>query len=367
MTAQDPTRRRLLAAAALLAGGACLSFAGRVFAETSAAPAKLVVILARGALELGEGFGLHPSLSGLHALHQAGELRFAPAVALPTRIRSHFDAQDILENGGAALRQQSDGWLNRAIAAAGGRPLSGLAVGAQTPLVLRGVAPVSSWAPGGAIGGQDRIAGLLQDLYVDDPLLAQNLARGLATQDLVIQGQQDDEPTNPSSGPKQPSARPSGSRTLGSRALGVAVGQLMSAPQGADVVAVSLDGWDTHAGQHAQLQTRLTGTSWSRTIIIVATEFGRTARINGTQGTDHVIASSLLIAGGALKRGGPIGDWPTLAQDRLFEARDLAPTLDVRSVFKSVLHDHLGVTRRALDDQVFAGSASEAPLIQGLV
>ena len=162
--------------------------------------------------------------------------------------------------------------------------------------------------------------------------------------------------------------------------LGQAVARLMTGPEGAAVVALSVDGWDTHARQVGQLQARLTGLDqvvtglrtglgedWSRTVIVIATEFGRTARANGTGGTDHGTGSALLLAGGALKPGGMIGDWPTLADNRLFEARDLAPTLDVRSVFKGVLCDHLGVDRAALDARVFPGSAIEAPSVDGLV
>jgi uncharacterized protein (DUF1501 family) len=395
MTRFPLNRRALLGASA---AGMGLAFAGRVAAQSGTAKNKLVVVIARGAMDglsvtvphadpnyvplrgglaigapgqengslaLDEGFGLHPALTGLHDLYGRGQMRFAPAVALPVRIRSHFDAQDVLENGGETLRQQDDGWLNRAIAAAGGSSLKGLSIGAQTPLILRGDAPVSSWAPGGNTGGEERIAALLQDLYVEDPLLGHNLARGLATEELVAMGQdQDGRPT----------------RRNDTQGLGRAVARLMGGPEGADVVAVSLDGWDTHAGQRAQLQTRLTGLDqlisglreglgddWSRTVVVVATEFGRTARANGTQGTDHGTGSSLLLAGGALKRGGAIGDWPTLADNRLFEGRDLAPTLDVRSVFKGVLRDHLGVDRAALDGRVFPGSAAEAPTLGGLV
>ena len=397
MTHLNLNRRRLLAAAS---AGVGLAFAGRVAAQTNGPANKLVVVIARGAMDglsvtvpygdpnyvplrgglaipapgeansalaLGEGFGLHPALAGLHDLYGQGQMRFAPAVALPVRIRSHFDAQDVLENGGEDLRQQTDGWLNRAITAAGGASLKGLSIGAQTPLILRGDAPVSSWAPGGQVRGGDRIASLLQDLYVEDPMLGQNLARGLATEELVGQGQNMDGD----------GARVRRNDVLG---LGRAVARLMSGAEGADIVAVSLDGWDTHAGQRAQLQTRLTGLdqlvtglkdglgeTWSRTVVVVATEFGRTARANGTQGTDHGTGSSLLLAGGAIKRGGPIGDWPTLADNRLFENRDLAPTMDIRSVFKGVLRDHMGVDRAALDARVFPGSAAEAPVLEGLV
>lgn len=396
MTAFAMNRRTLLAAAS---AGIGLAFAGRAAAQAAGPRNKLVVIIARGAmdglsvtvphadanyvalrgglavpppgeadgaLDMAEGFGLHPALTGLHDLYGQGRMRFAPAVALPVRIRSHFDAQDVLENGGEGLRQQTDGWLNRAMAAAGGTTLRGLSIGAQTPLILRGAAPVSSWAPGGRVRGEDRIASLLQDLYVDDPMLGQNLARGLATEALVAQDQ------GMEGGPAL--------RRNDVQGLGRAVARLMSGDEGADVVAVSLDGWDTHAGQKAQLQARLTGLDqliaglkdglagqWDRTVVVVATEFGRTARANGTQGTDHGTGSSLLMAGGALKPGGPIGDWPTLAENRLFEDRDLAPTLDIRSVFKGVLRDHLGLDRAALDQRVFPGSATEAPVLDGLV
>ena len=381
----DLTRRFLLGASA---AGVSLACAGQAGAQGAAVPKnKLVVIIARGAMDglsvvvptddpnyrplrgalaiedslaLSEGFGLHPSLTGLHALHGLGQMRFAPAVAIPVRVRSHFDAQDVLENGGEGLRQQNDGWLNRALAATGS--LKGLSIGAQTPLILRGQAATSSWAPGGRTGAEDRIASLLQDLYVEDRLLAENLAAGLQTEaQAMAMGGEDRVARNDVAG------------------LGQAVARLMTGPEGADVVALSVDGWDTHARQVGQLKARLTGLDqvvtglhtglgedWNRTVIVIATEFGRTARANGTGGTDHGTGSALLLAGGALKPGGLIGDWPTLADNRLFESRDLAPTLDVRSVFKGVLRDHLGVDRAALDARVFPGSAGEGPSQEGL-
>ncbi len=318
---------------------------------------------ANGALALDDSFGLHPALPGLKAMYDAGQMRFAPAAAIPVRVRSHFDAQDVLENGGEGLRQQADGWLNRALVAAGGSgALKGLSIGAQTPLILRGRAETSSWAPGGQVKGEDRIASLLQDLYVEDPMLQGNLARGLETEALAAAGGDTSLRRNDVNG------------------LGQAVARLMTGNDGADVVALSIDGWDTHARQNAQLQTRLTGLDqvigglhdglgdqWANTVVVVATEFGRTARANGTQGTDHGTGSSMLLAGGALKPGGMIGDWPTLADNRLFESRDLTPTIDVRSVFKGVLRDHIGVDRAALDQRVFPGSEAEAPTMEGLV
>jgi uncharacterized protein (DUF1501 family) len=390
-------RRRLLQGLAL--GGIGLTFAGQAEAQSgpggSVGRPKFVAVIARGAMDglsvtaphddpayaalrgglalpppgeaggslaLENGFGLHPALTGLYGLYGEGRMRFAPAVALPTRVRSHFDAQDMLETGGERLHQSSDGWLNRALTASGGR---GLSIGAQTPLILRGPAETSSWAPGGRIGGDDRLAALLQDLYVEDALLATNLARGLETEAQAQAG-------------LMPGITQV--RRGDVAALGGSVARLMTGETGADVVALSLDGWDTHARQSPQLQARLTqldqlvaglrqglGEEWDRTVVVVATEFGRTARVNGTQGTDHGTASTLMLAGGAVKRGGPVGDWPGLSDAALFENRDLAPTLDIRSVFKGVLRDHIGVDRAALDRTVFPDSAAEAPAAAGLV
>lgn len=328
MTVLSIDRRRLLFG---LTAGVSLAYAGQIQAQSQGPRNKFVVIIARGAMDglsvtvphadpdyyalrgslaiappgqadgassMAEGFGLHPSLKGLKALYDQGELRFAPATALPARIRSHFDAQDVLENGGESPRDQTDGWLNRAMIAAGGGRLKGLSIGSQTPLIMRGPAETSSWAPGGRVEGEDRIASLLQDLYVEDTLLQSSLARGLETEAMA-------------------NAVGDGARVRRNdvNGLGEAVARLMTGDEGADVVALSIDGWDTHARQNGQLQARLNGldqvidgvrtglgSHWPRTIVMVATEFGRTAQINGTQGTDHGTATSLLLAGGACGR-----------------------------------------------------------------
>lgn len=367
--------------------GVSLAFAGRsALAQASDRP-KLVVILARGAmdglsvtvpkgdpnyaalrgrlaltstLDLDGDFGLHPAMTHLHGLHQQGQMRFAPAVAIPARLRSHFEAQDVLENGGAAERALRDGWLNRALALGAGQ--RGLAIGTQTPLILRGDTPTASWAPGGRVSDDGRLAALLQDLYADDDLLGPALATGLRTEAMAAE------------------TGAAGARDVAS--MGTAVAGLMRGPEGADIVALSLDGYDTHAQQGAeqgQLARRLTlqdqlidslhtglGQIWDRTVVVVATEFGRTARINGTGGTDHGTASTLMLTGGAVRSGGLIGDWPTLAESRLFEGRDLAPTLDVRSVFKGLLRDHIGLDAADLNRTVFPDSA-DAPAYDGLV
>jgi uncharacterized protein (DUF1501 family) len=151
----------------------------------------------------------------------------------------------------------------------------------------------------------------------------------------------------------------------------------MTQPSGPQIIALSAEGFDTHANQGAaqgQLANRLAyldalvdglrqglGDSWSETVVVCATEFGRTARVNGTGGTDHGTGSTALLMGGALKAGGIVGDWPTLKANALYEGRDTAPTVDSRALFKGLLRDHMGVDRKALDTLVFPDSAGVAP------
>jgi uncharacterized protein (DUF1501 family) len=161
-----------------------------------------------------------------------------------------------------------------------------------------------------------------------------------------------------------------------------AAAKFLAQPDGPRVGALAFDGWDTHNGEGiaqgrlAQLLGSLDGalaaiesnmgTAWRETVVVMVTEFGRTARINGTDGTDHGTATVALLAGGALKGGRVIADWPGLKPANLFENRDLKPTTDLRAVLKGLLKDHLRADERALADNVFPGSAGVKPLA-GLV
>ncbi|HUO94393.1 MAG TPA: DUF1501 domain-containing protein [Rhizomicrobium sp.] len=329
-----------------------------------------IAIPADAALKLDGDFALHPKLAGIYALTQAGQARIAPAVAIPERIRSHFEAQDLLESGGDHLYATTTGWLNRALSVQSGG-VTALAVGAQEPLILRGPSPIQSWSPGGKVT-QDmaRISTVLQDLYASDPMLSRAFASGMQTEAMAETFSGD----GTMNAPVQPQRA--------AHDYAVTTAKFLTQAGGPSIAVLSLDGYDTHAGQGAvngQLANHLRnlddvvnglhdglGDSWSNTAIIAVTEFGRTAHINGTGGTDHGTASTMILAGGALRRGGIIGDWPTLADTKLFENRDLAPTLDVRQVFKGVLRDHMGLEARALDETVFPGS-SAAPALNGLI
>jgi uncharacterized protein (DUF1501 family) len=409
----NPSRRGLLATAAGF--GLTLQLVGvpAMAAENALNKRKLIVVICRGgmdglsvappvgdseyralrgglalndaALPLDGTFALHPQLTAVHTLAKAGEARIVPAIATPDRARSHFEAQDVLETGAAGVYSTSSGWLNRAVETLSAqRKVDALSIGPTAPLILRGKAPTASWSPGRGLDVQARLPGLLQDLYRNDPLLGPALARGLATEAMAKDATAGLEPAQPAM-MNAAGAAPAGARgglQQGREAahnLGASLAGFMREPGGPTVAAISLDGFDSHANQAGLLAGRLAyldavldgvhqglGPEWKDAVVLVATEFGRTARANGTGGTDHGTASTALVLGGGLKPGGIVGDWPTLKAQALFESRDVAPTLDMRGLFKGVLAEHMGLDRGQLDSVVFPQSAAVKPVL-GLV
>lgn len=313
---------------------------------------------AGGVLDLDGHFGLHPALPNLAGMYKAGELLPLHAVATAYRERSHFDGQKILENGTTSAAVTT-GWLNRLLTAGGGA--RAMAISSGVPLLLRGDAPVSSWAPSELPAADTDTLNRIADLYAHDPLLAARLAEALEARARVDDAQ-------PESGGR---LRRNGPQYLAG--LAQAAGRFMREPDGPAITALEIDGWDTHANQGAatgQLAARLTGldgavagfrhalgSRWSDTALLIMTEFGRTAAPNGTGGTDHGTAGIVLLAGGAVNGGRVVADWPGLARRSLYEQRDLQPTLDLRAVCKGMLADHLSIPARVLDDHVFPDSA----------
>jgi uncharacterized protein (DUF1501 family) len=308
-------------------------------------------------------FALHPSMPEFARMYQDKHAAVVHAVSTPYRDRSHFDGQDVLESGFAGPGRVQSGWLNRALDGLprGQRVMSGLAVGPTTPLVLRGAAPTVGWTPVALPQADDDTAARLIELYRHrDPLLATALSQGLQL-DKAAQG--DDMKAKP------------GANSVGAmRTVARGAARLMAADDGPRIAALAFDGWDTHAneggpvGRLAQLLSGLDGALgeferglgelWRDTVAVVATEFGRTARINGTEGTDHGTGTVALLAGGAVKGGRVISDWPGLKHASLYEGRDLAPTTDLRAVIKGVLRDHLGLSDRLLAENVFPDSGA---------
>jgi uncharacterized protein (DUF1501 family) len=335
------------------------------------------------ALPLDSFFALNPAMPNLHRLYKAQQAIIVHAAATPYRERSHFDGQDVLESGIARPGAVDTGWLNRALvelASDGQVDLRGsrvLGVGAVTPLVVRGKAPVMSWVPQKLLAASDDTQARLLDLYQHtDPKLAVALQARMRLASLGGTGGMD--APAPGELPEYGIAR---LRAYVAETAGTAA-RFLAKPDGPRVGAAGFVGWDTHinegavSGQLANLLGALDvalaaietnmGDAWRETVVAVVTEFGRTARINGTDGTDHGTGTVALLVGGALKGGRVIADWPGLKQVQLYEGRDLKPTTDLRAVLKGLLRDHLRVGERVLASTVFPDSADVTPT-SGLV
>jgi uncharacterized protein (DUF1501 family) len=328
-------------------------------------------------LPLNDLFGLHPSLIFLKESFIARELVVFHAIASPYRERSHFDGQDVLENGHARAHATQSGWLNRALAAIpAGRSSDkelGVALGQNIPLVMRGPAAVTSWSPSKLATLDEDTLERITDLYSSDTLLAKRLAEALNA-DAIAES------------PMMSNSGAGGRRGVagGARYTEVihAAAEFLRREDGPKVAVFDTTGWDTHANEGAaqgQLASRLAaldaglrslkeqlGPVWSDTAVLLMTEFGRTAAINGTRGTDHGTATAAFLVGGAVRGGRVIADWPGLSGRALYQGRDLMPTLDVRSVLKGVLEEHLLVPSRASDGAVFPES-SAVKALTGLV
>ena len=383
----------------LLFGLGALSLVGihRVAAAKAPGDARLVVVLLRGGLDglaavppvgdpayaaargglalpadavtkLDGTFGLHPALASLVPLWQRGDLLPVQAVGLAYRGRSHFDAQDLLENGTDTPHGAPDGWLARALLRRpDARPDDALALARTAPLLLRGETPVSSYDPGGGAGPSERLLNEVEALWEGDPVLEPALAKAMDLRAQLEDG--------------APMAAGGGKAGAAQRALGV-LGTLLVKDDGPRVAAIELGGWDSHqaeGGLEGGLATRLRGLGeglaglatalapvWDRTVVLAISEFGRTVAPNGTKGTDHGTGGLALLAGGAVAGGRVAGDWPGLAPEQRFEGRDLRTTTDARALFKGVLRDHLGLDRADLDRFVFPGSGAVKP-IDGLI
>ena len=309
-----------------------------------------------GLFDLGGFYGLHPSLAALHGLYRANQLLPVHAVAGHYRSRSHFEAQDFLESG--ADHRLSSGWLNRVVAALPATQRTGAAVtlGVDAPLIARGPAIVGAYAPSRIPSPDPALLAGMAAISRPDPLLHAALVDGIAERDFAARA----IPISPGPDHRRPFV-----------ILADAAGRLLAAPGGPRIAALEIGGWDTHQNQPRQLAealseldagidalTRALGDAWRRTAVLTMTEFGRTARMNGTRGTDHGTGTVAFVAGGAVLGGRVLADWPGLHD--LLDDRDLRPTRDLRALAKGLLASHLGLTPRALD-LVFPESQDVTP------
>ncbi|MCI0749308.1 MAG: DUF1501 domain-containing protein [Nevskiales bacterium] len=370
----NPQRSRL--AVVILRGGLDGLHAVPPMGDPQYAPLRgAVAIPATGenaALKLDSHFGLHPLLPGLHRMYQAGELLVVHAAATPYRERSHFDGQDILENGHAQAHVSADGWLNRALAALPGTTATGdrgVAIGSSLPLLLRGAATVSNWSPSVLSGPDLDFLDRVARLYIADANMAQALARAREVNE--------DGGPDGKGGMDGKGGRSRSTKTLAS--LAGAAARFLTAPEGPSAIVLELGGWDSHTAQFnpqgalarnlRDLDAGLValhdalGSTWARTAVLVFTEFGRTAKPNGSGGTDHGTAAAAFVLGGAVRGGRVLGDWPGLKPDRLYQGRDLRPTTDLRAVAKGLLLEHLRLPEGVVETKVFPDSTAARPLL----
>lgn len=313
-----------------------------------------------GAIPLDGLFTLHPSLAKLATRYRAGEALFVHATASPYRDRSHFDGQNVLETGGAQPYDREDGWMNRLVGLVPGGPAKALAISPAIPTALRGPATVSSYAPSNLPDASPEFLNRVGMLYAGDPQL-----HGLWSEALQTRAMAGDLAAD-------------GGR--GAAAAGTLVSSLMTGPEGARLVMVETTGWDTHAGQRGRLGNQLTGLdamlealrtglgpAWADTLVVVATEFGRTAAINGTGGTDHGTGGLAILLGGTVKGGRIIADWPGLGQAALHEGRDLKPTTALDAVLTGAIAGHFGLDPVLAARMLFPGGSGKplAGLIRG--
>lgn len=311
-----------------------------------------------GLPKLGGLFALHPSLPQLGALYGKGEVLFAHAVASPYRDRSHFDGQNVLETGGALPYDRKDGWMNRLIGLLPGPGIKGLAVSATVPTALRGDVQVASYAPSNLPDAPQDLLQRVSMLYEGDAQLHALWNEALATRAM---------------------AGELGLGTArGAAAAGKLIASLMAGPEGARIVMAESGGWDTHAGQKNRLANQLTGldavlaalrenlgAAWKDTLVVVATEFGRTAAVNGTGGTDHGTASLAMMLGGTVAGGRILTDWPGLGPSQLYEGRDLKPTMSIDALLAGAIAGHFGLDPAQAAPRLFPGGQGKP--LSGLI
>ena len=309
-------------------------------------------------------FDLHPALARLMPLWDAGELGFVHATSTPYRDkRSHFDGQDMLEAGtgmDVPLSTVRDGWLNRMLGTVPGlRAETAFAVGQEAIPLLEGPVPVMTWAPEQKLqlSAQSRL--LLENVYHDDPLFRAAAGEAMELSDMLGEASMSEG--------MAPAKRGQGDGFADiDRLVDFAAARLRDQTR---IATFSLSGWDTHKGQKdaiakplarlerviLRMKDQMGGAVWGKTLVLCMTEFGRTARENGTSGTDHGTAGAMVMAGGALKGGRVFGRWPGLEEAALYDRRDLMPTSDVRSWAAWAMRGMYGLDKGLLQDTVFPG------------
>ncbi|QNA83129.1 DUF1501 domain-containing protein [Sphingomonas sp. So64.6b] len=312
-----------------------------------------------GAVRLDAMFALHPSLATIGGFYARDQALFAHAIASPYRDRSHFDGQNVLETGGAGAYRVKDGWMNRMLGVIPSGEAKAIAVAATVPMALRGSREVASYAPSALPDASDDLLQRVTMLYEGDSQLHSLWSEAMSTRKLT--------------------SDLAGDNGRNAAATGTLAAKLLAAPDGARIAMIETGGWDTHAQQRGRLGAQLKGLDamigalqaglgplWADTMVLVATEFGRTVAINGTGGTDHGTASSAMLMGGGVKGGRVIADWPGLEASALYEGRDLKPTMQLDAFIGGAVASHFGVDPKRTMMTLFPNTP-DTPVVQGLL
>ncbi|WP_294300295.1 DUF1501 domain-containing protein [uncultured Sphingomonas sp.] len=377
------TRRHFVSSACLAMLGA--TFAPRIAFAAAPTDKRFVFIIQRGAADglgtlvpyadpayaavrgaLADGqhqkldgmFGLHPMLAQSAAMYGSGEALFAHAVASPYRDRSHFDGQNVLETGGAQAYAVKDGWLNRLLTVLPQSDKRAIAIAATVPMALRGPVEVASYAPSALPDATDDLLARVTQLYAGDAQLHGLWEQAMATRNLTGDLAADDG--------------------RNAAATGALAAKLLAPADGARIAMIETGGWDTHSGQQGRLAAQLRGLdamiaaikagmgpAWKDTMVLVATEFGRTVAVNGTGGTDHGTASAAMLFGGGVKGGRVLADWPGLAPANLYEGRDLKPTTSLDGFIAGAVAVHFGIDPARAVAALFPKAGAVRP-VEGL-
>jgi uncharacterized protein (DUF1501 family) len=326
-----------------------------------------------GAIDLDGYFGLNPSLSAVQPLWQQGKLAFVHASGSPDITRSHFDAQDYMESGTPGRKGTQDGWMNRLLAQMPGpsTPTRAVSVGPVMPRILTGNIEASNIASGSAASrptvlDRPKINKAFSQMYQGDDKYSKSFQEAQETHKEVM-GSLDDEMKAANGGAPLPNGFPDDAQRLA---------HLMRNDRNVQFAFMALGGWDTHVNQgtvKGQLANRLEplgtglatlaqqlGPTFDDTTIVVMSEFGRTVKQNGNNGTDHGHGNVMWVLGGGVNGGKVYGDWQGLDNAHLYEGRDVPVTTDFRWVLAQVAERHLRMSDAALQ-QVFPEISGRMP------
>ena len=311
-----------------------------------------------GAARIDGMFALHPALAQIGQLYAQRQALFVHAVASPYRDRSHFDGQNVLETGGAGAYRLRDGWVNRLLGLIPAADARALAVAATIPMALRGSRDVSSYAPSNLPDASQDLLSRVSTLYQTDRQL-----HGLWEQAMATRAMAGDAAAIGQNG----------------AATGALAARLLSGDTGARIAMIETGGWDTHAQQRGRLAAQLRGldalvgalktglgAEWDNTLVLVATEFGRTVKVNGTGGTDHGTASMAMLIGGRVRGGSVVADWPGLGDAALYEGRDLRPTTEMDALISGAMAEHYRIDAARTMATLFP-ETPQARAVSGLV